>query len=138
MIKIDFAGVVDISFLKSNIKLTNPQIDYKLENNEIIIAKIDGTSVGFIILDYLWSHIPFIAFIWINEENRNKRIGKSLLDFLENYLVSNGQKFLFSSSMEDALDAQKWHLKMGFIDSGIIHAINENDIGEIFYKKALK
>ena len=54
-----------------------------------------------------------------------------------NYLKNNGQNTLLSSTMTDAVNPQKWHLKMGFIECGMLCGINEDGVGEIFFKKIL-
>ena len=60
-----------------------------------------------------------------------------MLSFLEKHLREDGQSTLLSSTMTDAVNPQKWHLKMGFIECGILCGINENGVGEIFFKKSL-
>ena len=47
------------------------------------------------------------------------------------------QNTLLSSTMTDAVNPQKWHLKMGFIECGMLCGINEDGVGEIFFKKIL-
>lgn len=137
MIAIDFASSEDLQFLKEKSSLTNTLLNFKLNNKEIIIAYNDNDPVGYLMLDYLWGHIPFIAFIKVLREEQRKGIGKQLLNFLESYLKNRGQSILFSSSMENAIEAQTWHRKMGFIDSGLILNINKNNVGEIFFRKDL-
>lgn len=138
MIAIYFASSEDLHFIKGKSPLTDSLLNYKLNNNEIIIASQNDQKVGFLILDYLWEHIPFISFIKVLKAEQRKGIGKEILNFLESYLKNQGQLILFSSSMESAKEAQKWHRKMGFADSGLIHNINGNSIGEIFFRKELK
>lgn len=135
--KIDFASPGDLFFLKKESTSTKSTLKYKIDNKEIIIAYNNESPVGYLILDYLWDHVPFISFIKVTEGNRRKGIGKALLKYLEIYLMNNDQSVLFSSSMENAMEAQTWHRKMGFSESGLIHNINEDNIGEIFFRKVL-
>jgi ribosomal protein S18 acetylase RimI-like enzyme len=138
MLSVDFASSYDIQFIKERGILSDKQIDYKINNTEILIAYDKDNSIGILILDKLWNHIPFISYIFVIEKYRRQGVGKSLLMKLEKNLIDNKQTILFSSSMENANKAQQWHIKMGFIDSGIIHNINKNGIGEIFFRKELK
>ncbi|MFC1566114.1 GNAT family N-acetyltransferase [Candidatus Neomarinimicrobiota bacterium] len=107
-------------------------------NNEIILAKFDIKSVGLLVLDFLWNHIPFISFIWVDEKYRPLRVGRALLIFLENYLIENNNELLISSSAENAKDAQAWYKHMDFKECGIISEINADNIGEVFFRKILE
>lgn len=37
--------------------------------------------------------------------------------------------------MTDATKAQKWHIRRGFEECGFITSINENNVGEVFFRK---
>jgi ribosomal protein S18 acetylase RimI-like enzyme len=135
---ISFATKPDNLFLKSNTQLPHRTLNQKLLNKEIIVAKSDRKSIGLLILDFLWNHIPFISLIWIDEKYRRLGVGRALLIFLENYLIENNNEQLISSSMENAKDAQAWHQHMGFKECGLISEINADNVGEVFFKKSLK
>ena len=135
---ISFATKPDNLFLKSNTQLPQRTLNQKLLNKEIIVAKSDRKSIGLLILDFLWNHIPFISFIWIDEKYRRLGVGRALLIFLENYLIENNNEQLISSSMETVKDVQAWHQHMGFKECGLISEINADNVGEIFFKKSLK
>ena len=137
MVNIRFSNRDDWAFLLKNTRLTEHQISVKTDSQELIIAQNNSENVGLLILDLLWNHIPFIANIWVAENNRGKGIGKALLKFLENHLIKLNAKVVFSSSMETALKAQEWHNKMGFSKTGTIHNINDNNVGEVFFRKEL-
>ena len=137
MVNVRFANSDDVDFLLKNTQLTSDQINSKIQIDELIIASNNSNKIGLLVLDKLWSHIPFIAYIWVSEENRGHGVGKDLLKFLEDYLTQSNEKTLFSSSMENALKSQAWHKKMGFKETGIIHNINDNNIGEVFFRKDL-
>ena len=136
-IVIEFATKQDLQFLQKNTEITADLLDRKLKYNEILIAKVEDRQVGFLIFEYLWSHIPFIAQIWIHADYRKKGIGKSLLNYFEKYLRENNYTILLSSSMENVIEAQAWHKHMGFIDSGLISKINDDNTDEVFFKKNL-
>ena len=95
MVNIRFAKTDDIDFLLRNTQLTSDQIKSKKQIDELIIAYNSTNQIGLLILDKLWSHIPFIAYIWVSEENRDKGVGKKLLEFLEKHLIQLNKKTLF-------------------------------------------
>ena len=135
---IGFANKRDSQFLRDNAQLNKELFIRKLKYKEILIAKVEDRQVGFLIFEYLWSHIPFIAQIWIHADYRKKGIGKSLLNYFEKYLRENNYTILLSSSMENAIEAQAWHKHMGFIDSGLISKINDDNTDEVFFRKSLE
>ena len=78
-----------------------------------------------------------MASIWINPEYRKIGIGKSMLNYFKQYLSDNNYTMLFSSSMENAKEAQAWHKHMGFKECGFISEINDDNTGEVFFRKSL-
>lgn len=137
-LSINLATKQDESFLRENAQLSGELFNRKLKYNEILVAKVDTKPVGFLIFDYLWSKVPFIAQIWIVNGYRKKGIGKGLLNYFERYLSDNNHTMLFSSSMENAKEAQAWHKQMGFKEYGLISEINDDNTGEVFFRKSLK
>ena len=135
---IDFAKKDDEQYLLKNSQLTSEYFNRKHMYDEILVAKIDNQSVGYLVYDYLWHHIPFISFIWVESKYRKNRIGITLLTYFENYLSTKNHNALFSSSEETAINAQTWHRRMGFKNYGSILEINDNNKSEVFFKKNLK
>ncbi len=136
-INIDFATKQDELFIRKNVELTSEFFNKKLKYNEIFVAKVEDKQVGFLIFDYLWSEVPFMASIWIYPNFRKKGIGKSMLNYFEQYLSDNNYSMLFSSSMENAKEAQAWHKHMCFKECGFISEINDDNTGEVFFRKSL-
>ena len=128
-INVNFVVQQDEPFLRKNAQSTDELFDRKLKYSEILIAKIDNKPVGFLIFDYLWTDVPFIAQIWIFTDNRKIGIGNGLLNYFEQHLSDNNHIMLFSSSMENAKEAQAWHKHMGFIECGFISEINDDNTG---------
>ena len=128
----------DENFLRKNAQLTKELFNRKSKYNEILVAKVDNKSVGFLIFDYLWTDVPFMAQIWIFTDYRKIGIGRGLLNYFELYLSDNNHTMLFSSSMENAKETQAWHKHMGFKECGFISEINDDNTGEVFFRKSLK
>ncbi|MFX1481626.1 MAG: GNAT family N-acetyltransferase [Promethearchaeota archaeon] len=118
--------------------VTEQVIRHKIVQNEIIVAELDGQPIGYLRLEYLWSNIPYIAMIFVLDGYRNEGIGLKILAFLEDYLRSRGHNQLLSSSQANESEPQAWHRSVGFSECGIISGINEDGIGEIFFRKDLK
>ncbi|MGU8984642.1 GNAT family N-acetyltransferase [Clostridium perfringens] len=113
-------------------------ISNKIDMKEVIVAELDNKVVGCLKIEYIWTHIPFISYIVVKDGLRGSGIGGSLLNFLEEYLKKEkNSEFLLSSSMTDATKAKKWHIRRGFEECGFITSINENNVGEVFFRKNL-
>lgn len=128
----DFNSCVELD-LHKNASIIKNKIDMK----EVIVAELNNEIIGCLKIEYIWTHLPFISYIIIKRDYRTNGIGKSLLSFLEDYLKNNGQSTLLSSTMTDAVNPQKWHLKMGFTECGMLCGINDYGVGEIFFKKKI-
>ena len=137
-LKIRFAEMYDLdSCVELDLHKNTDIIKNKITMNEVIVAEVNNEVIGCLKIEYIWTHLPFISYIVIRKDFRSSGIGKSMLSFLEKHLREYGQSTLLSSTMTDAVNPQKWHLKMGFIECGILCGINENGVGEIFFKKSL-
>lgn len=109
----------------------------KLAQNEIVVAELSSKIVGYLRLEYLWSEYPYISLIKVDEAYRAKGIGRTMIAFLKDYLVSQGYDRLFSSSQVDEPRAQAWHRGTGFAECGIVAGLNSGGIGEVFFCKKL-
>lgn len=128
---LDYCRKMDFDFI------SREKLEYLVNQDEIIIAEINGNPVGYLRIEYLWHRIPYIGLILVDENNRRIGVGKSLLAFTESHLSSAGHSTLYSSSQEDEPEPQEWHRHVGFEDCGIIKDINEGNIGEIVFRKRI-
>lgn len=133
-----FAGPDDLEWcVVEDDHVTEQIIRHKIVNNEIILAELDGQPIGYVRLEYLWSTIPYIGVIFVEEGYRGEGIGQMLLQFLIEHLKSYGHDEIYSSSQVNEAEAQAWHRGNGFVECGIINGINEGGIGEVFFRKRL-
>lgn len=133
-----FAGPEDFEWCVVEDFLVPEQvIRNKIVNDEIVIAEVDGNPIGYVRLEFIWSNIPCIGLIFVLKEYRNTGAGNKMLDFLEAHLKKLGHEFLLSSSQADEPETQAWHRGSGFAECGFVAGINENGIGEIFFRKQL-
>ena len=112
-------------------------IKRKIAQREIIVAEKAGQLVGYLRLEYLWSVVPYIALIWVVEDQRQQGLGNAMLRYLENVLLEQGHTALYSSSQANEPEPQAWHRHVGFEECGFIAGINEGGVGEIFFRKDL-
>jgi L-amino acid N-acyltransferase YncA len=137
MMKVRPATTADAVFLTKNSRLSEIVILRKANQGEVIVAEKNGTLIGFCLVEYLWSKLPYIGLLRVEENHRRQGCGRALLQFLETTLRDQGHKQLYSSSQADEPAPQKWHRQLGFEECGIIAGINEDGIGEIFFRKNL-
>jgi ribosomal protein S18 acetylase RimI-like enzyme len=109
-------------------------IQNKIDMHEIILAERCGEVIGYLKLEYIWSKLPYISLIILKPEFRGKGIGTLMLNYLVKFLQLNGFETLLSSSQVNEVEPQTWHRKMGFVECGILNGINENGVGEVFFR----
>lgn len=90
--------------------------------------------VGLVRFVILWTTVPFLELIFIEEAQRGKGYSRRLLDFLTEHLKREGYLALLSSSQTDEPAPQGWHGHMGFRSNGIIEHIADENVGEIVYR----
>lgn len=109
----------------------------KIVLREIVLSEVGGELVGYLRLEYLWSKLPYVGLVRVQEEFRRLGVGRAIVYFLEDFLRERGYKVLMSSSQVNEPSAQAWHRAVGFEECGIIAGINEKGIGEVFFRKFL-
>jgi GNAT superfamily N-acetyltransferase len=117
--------------------VTDDIFRFKVDQNELIVGELDGEKVGYVRLEYWYLALPFIGLIVVEEEHRNKGVGKAMLSFLEKHLVESGYESLYSSSDISEPEPQAWHRHVGFNDCGVIAGMNEDGASEIIFRKEL-
>lgn len=110
---------------------------HKIAGGEVIVLELAGEVIGLIRYELLWTTVPFMSLIVIEESHRGKGYSKLLLEFLKNHLREQGRVALLSSSQTDEPEPQNWHRHMGFKSNGIIENIMDDDVGEIVYRMML-
>ena len=136
-IEVRFAEIADTTYVSKDGYIPPEIVARKIEFQEIIIAKVKGEPKGYLRLEYLWSIIPYISLISVDQRHRQQGIGKALLEFIMEYLRGKGHTWLYSSSQADEPEPQSWHRHMGFRDCGIITGINSGGVSELFFRISL-
>ena len=112
-----------------------PGLWRKVGDGDVFVARRNGNPVGYLRLEWLWSKIPYIELIRVLEPHRRSGVGRSLLAHAEAEVAGRGHSVLYSSSQADEAEPQAWHRRMGFEECGLLAGLNENGIGEVFFRK---
>jgi ribosomal protein S18 acetylase RimI-like enzyme len=129
---LDFCSESDYDFVTLDI-LRN-----RIEEKAVVVAEVGGELVGYLRIEYFWLTIPYLHIIGVNEEYQRKGIGTTMVGFLEEHLLKQRHKVLYSSSTANEPEPQAWHRALGFEECGFIAGINEGGIGEKFFRKVLE
>ena len=117
--------------------LPRETLERKIEMKQIFLAEAGGKPEGCLRIEYLWSTVPYISVVFVQEAFQRQGVGRALLEFVEDYLRQKGYEILLSSSTVTEPEPQAWHRAVGFRECGLLSGINGNGIGEIFFSKAL-
>lgn len=120
------------------------ELDQKRLRQELVIARDgDGGQVGYLRLERLWGHVPFVSWILVKESHRSRGIGEAMMRWvaLEMSQLSPNEQYLWSSTEPENVRSQQWHLRIGFAEAGFLAGINPGrggGKGEIFYRLPLQ
>jgi ribosomal protein S18 acetylase RimI-like enzyme len=107
----------------------------KIKGNEIYILRNDDEStIGWMRYGYFWDNTPFMNMIWIDEQYRDKGVGKQAVLFWENEMKQKGFKLVMTSTLASE-EAQYFYRKLGYRDAGCL--LLENEPLEILLTKIL-
>ena len=136
-ILVRFAKPEDVSFITKDGCTDEKTNLWKISSLEVILLLVEDEPAGCLKLEFLWSNVPYIGLIWIDEPYRKCGYSKKLLAFAEDHLRQLGYDTLYSSSQVNEPEPQAWHRHMGFVECGVINGINPGGIGEIFFRKTV-
>ena len=93
---------------------------------------------GIIVHCILWDNIPFMNFLFIKEEYRNKGLAKQAIIIWENEMKNQGYKMTLISTQVDE-GAQHLYRKLGYVDCGglVFHDTPFDQPMELFFRKVL-
>lgn len=134
--KIEYAREQDFQFILDNDRHIPKQlIKNKLKEKEIIIAKDqDNKVMGWLRYNYFWDNTPFMNMLYLNENYRNKGIGKELVEFWESEMKSKGYELVMTSTLSNE-QAQHFYRKLGYKDSGSL--LLKDEPLEIIFTKSI-
>lgn len=108
-----------------------------IANEEAIVLEAGGKVVGMAHYTVLWTTVPFLSMIVLDEAHRGQGHSRAIVDFLCQQLRDQGYVALLSSSQTDEPEPQAWHRHLGFASNGIIENIADDGIGEVVFRLEL-
>ncbi len=134
--EIEYASELDFQFILDNDRHVWKQlIKNKLKEKEIIIEKDqDNKIIGWLRYSYFWDNTPFMNMLYINENYRNKGIGKKLVEFWETEMKSKGYELVMTSTLSNE-QAQHFYRKLRYKDAGSL--LLDDEPLEITFTKSI-
>ena len=127
----------DLRFISQDGHLPDSVLRRKLSDADVFLALWRGEPTGYLRLEWLWSKLPYIEMIRVPEPYRRAGVGRALLAHVQSEVSSRGCVALYSSSQADEPEPQAWHRRVGFEECGLLAGLNEDGVGEVFFRKAL-
>ncbi|MBM7833174.1 GNAT family N-acetyltransferase [Clostridium sardiniense] len=133
--KIEYASELDFQYILDNDKhISKELINTKIKTKEIIIVRNqDNKNIGWLRYGYFWDNTPFMNMLYIDENYRNKGIGKDLIRFWENEMKNKDYKLVMTSTLSNE-NSQHFYRKLGYKDAGSL-LLEDEPLEIIFTKK---
>lgn len=94
--------------------------------------------MGMMHYSVLWDQLPFLNFLFVEQQYRNKGFASQALAFWEKDMKQQGYKMTLLSTQADE-EAQHLYRKLGYIDCGglVFHHTPLDQPMELFFRKVL-
>lgn len=134
--KIEYASEINFQYIFDNDKhISRELIQSKINGKEIILVKDSGNkNIGWLRYSYFWDNTPFMNMLYIDEDYRNKGIGKELVGFWENEMKYKSYGLVMTSTLSNE-QSQQFYRKLGYKDCGSL--LLENEPLEIIFTKKI-
>lgn len=128
-----YADIDDLDRICILDKLINrKKLVKKIGLNELIVCERNEKVVGVLRFSYFWEHIPFMDFLYVDENNRSCGIGKNLSNYWEDEMKSLDYEFVLTSTQSDEM-AQHFYRKAGYRECGCLLLPTQS--AELFFIK---
>ncbi|HHR6079891.1 TPA: GNAT family N-acetyltransferase [Providencia alcalifaciens] len=127
----DIASLIDIDTYVMIDPIRGQQIQNWVINQSCYLAEEKGEVQGYGVLHYHFFGCGFIEMVMVAERFRHQGVGHALLNELKE--ICHHPK-LFTSTNQSNLLMKKLLLRVGFIPSGQIDNLDDNDPEIIFYQ----
>ncbi|TKH45411.1 GNAT family N-acetyltransferase [Paenibacillus terrae] len=134
--RIVFATDSDYGYIRDrDHHISESLIQVKIKGKEIyILRNQDESNIGWMRYGYFWDNTPFLNMIWVDEQYRDKGVGKQVVLFWEDQMKQKGFKLVMTSTLANE-EAQHFYRKLGYRDAGCL--LLENEPLEIILTKTL-
>jgi GNAT superfamily N-acetyltransferase len=113
---IEYASRDDLVFLSQSDPHVRAMED-KVSRREVLVARQDGSPVGWLRFSYFWDTIPFMNMLFVLAPSRGRGIGTQLVSFWEAEMLGLGYHQVLTSTQADET-AQHFYRQLGYTDVG--------------------
>lgn len=92
-------------------------MEAKVLRGEVLVARLNGSPVGWLRFNYFWDTIPFMNMLVVLDHHRSQSIGTRLVKFWEAEMLSLGYQEVLTSTQANET-AQHFYRKLGYTDVG--------------------
>lgn len=96
------------------------------------VAALDEKVIGYGVLNYTFFHVGNIDMLYIHADHRRSGAGAALLRHMESHCQTPK---LFTSTNLSNLPMQSLLAKSGYVLSGVIHNLDEDDPEIVYFKR---
>jgi ribosomal protein S18 acetylase RimI-like enzyme len=101
-------------------------------SGECFVAVADEKVIGYGVLNYTFYYVGCIDMLYIHSDHRRSGAGAALLQHLESLCQTPK---LFTSTNLSNLPMQSLLAKLGYVLSGVIHNLDEDDPEIVYFKR---
>ena len=131
--EIDIDEMVALDVLVSGSSRRRNLITQTVKQDQGYVAHQENQIVGFLLMHQRFFELPFIELLLVHPSFRRQGIGTALMQHIET--ISSPGKLFTSTNLSNE-PMQRLCERLGYIRSGIIEHLDEND-PELFYFKQL-
>ena len=133
-IKIEWALESDLKWLyRIDLHIPRSTMRRKVAGREVAVARLAGKPIGVLRYSLFWDTIPFIAFLFVLEAQRGRRVGSGLVAFFERQMRRWRCKCVMVSSPADERAQHFWR-KLRYCDAGVL-ALPDEPFELLFTKR---
>lgn len=101
-------------------------------SGECFVAVTDGKAIGYGVLSYTFYYNGCIDMLYVHSDHRRSGAGTALMQHLESLCQTPK---LFTSTNLSNLPMQSLLAKLGYVLSGVIHNLDEDDPEIVYFKR---
>ena len=118
--------------------LPEDEFKKKVRDKQGYILLKDNKPIGLLRFNLFWDNTPFCTMLFIDRNYRGKGLGKTLIEYWEADMKSQGYGMLLTSTQVDE-EAQHFYRKLGYKDCGgfVINIPKYEQPMEMFFIKKI-
>lgn len=131
----NFNTILDLDEAVYGLRTRNQFIAESILKNECSTALINGRIIGFVIMNYTFYENGFIGLLIVDKSYRRMKVGKKLVEYVESKCSTEK---LFTSTNQSNIPMQCLLEGCGYVKSGHIDNLDENDPELVYFKRIEK